>query len=533
MLLDRIARYLYARLGAGYIVAWSVLQLSAAVFVVAAIVLIISSYYDPSVSEVVLIIGGAGVFTMLGVSWALMMQRASFLHLMKWRADPDPSDEATLEAWDLATSLTTRSFRRNSLRVNAIAAVPSVVIIAAVLGLRWEAIFVLLLVCVPTAGYATVLNYSIAEFLMRPLIEEIAARLPERFVFRRTGLPIQKRLLISLPVFTATTAIIVAALITEGGGTDQLLLATAASIVVAIVLSGELTILLSYAITTPIAELRRALSRVQEGDYSVRVPVVSSDDLGELSDDFNQMAQGLAEREQIREAFGTYVDREVADLVLSGQFPAEGVEVEVSIMFCDVPGFTSYAEGAAAQEVVAALNEVFTRTVAVIDRHGGHVDKFLGDGVLAVFGAPEGFADHADRAVAAGLDILAEVNDGGPGLKLHVGINSGRVIAGSIGGSGRLNFSVIGDVVNVASRVESATRRTGDQMLITAATRELMKRPIPLSGRGSIELKGKTEPCDVYAPEPPAATRGQTASWTSSSDEPPGRDGIPAPRTPR
>ena len=106
------------------------------------------------------------------------------------------------------------------------------------------------------------------------------------------------------------------------------------------------------------------------------------------------------------------MDKEVAALILSGQFPEEGVEVDVSIMFCDIRGFTSYAESAAATEVVATLNRMFEVMVPIVDRHGGHVDKFIGDGLLAVFGAPEAYPDHADRAVGAACEIVAAVNRG-------------------------------------------------------------------------------------------------------------------------
>jgi adenylate cyclase len=244
---------------------------------------------------------------------------------------------------------------------------------------------------------------------------------------------------------------------------------------------------------------------VRQGDYAVRVPVVTSDELGELSHDFNLMVLGLQERERMRDAFSTYLDRDIVPLILSGQIPSEGVEVTISIMFVDVRGFTAFAETAEATEVIASLNSLFERIVPIVAQHGGHVDKFLGDGLLAVFGAPEGFADHADRAVTSGRQIVEAVNHRPEApLKVGVGINSGAVVAGSIGGAGRLNFSVIGDPVNVASRVEAATRTTGDDLLLTAATRDAMIRPIDLVSRGGVELKGKAEPVEVlaFAPSP-------------------------------
>ena len=137
-------------------------------------------------------------------------------------------------------------------------------------------------------------------------------------------------------------------------------------------------------------------------------------------------------------------------------------------MFVDVRGFTSFAERADATEVVAALNALFEVIVPIVADHGGHVDKFLGDGLLAVFGAPEGYPDHADRAVAAGLEIVARGQPArAPSCESASASTPAPSSPGSIGGAGRLNFSVIGDAVNLAARVEAATRDTGDDLLIT------------------------------------------------------------------
>jgi class 3 adenylate cyclase len=366
-------------------------------------------------------------------------------------------------------------------------------------------------------AYGTALNYFISELLMRPLVEDIAVRLPEDFPFTANGLLIRKRLKILLPIFTAFVGLVVAALMTGDGGTRTLALSVAAAVGVGLALSFELTVLLSRSVTAPIAALRVGLARMREGDYSARVPVVTSDELGELSHDFNLMALGMEERERMREAFGTYLDRDIARLILSGRFPPEGVEVTVSIMFVDVRGFTSFAERSQATEVVAALNELFELMVPIVTAHGGHVDKFMGDGLLAVFGAPEGYADHADRAVGAGLEIVRACNRPDAELCVGVGVNTGRVVAGSIGGGERLNFSVIGDAVNVSARVEAATRDTGDDMLITGETRDALTRPLALVTRGTVPLKGKAAAVEVLAcvaaeAEPAAYERASSGS---------------------
>jgi len=491
---------LYQRLGSRYWLVLVVGEGGVSVFVALLTIALVASYYEPSLAQTGVFAAAACGFTVLAVVFGAVRARPVLNTIVAWRRMDSPAPEATVAAWEAATTFTLRQYQRDSGRVNLIAVVPTCVVVALVLDLGWTGFLVLLLACVIPAAYATVLSYSVGEVLTRPLVRDIAAVLPDDFPFERHGLPVSRRLRIALPAYTAFTGVAVAGLVSDGGGSRQLALAVVISLVVGVALSHELTVLLSQGITHPINEVRSALARVRAGDLTARVPVATSDELGELAHDFNLMALGLEEREEIRAAFGTYMDKEVARLILSGQFPDQGIEVDVSIMFCDVRGFTAYAERAAATEVIATLNRLFETMVPIVDRHGGHVDKFIGDGLLAVFGAPETYPDHADRAFAAGCEIVAAVTSGDTGLTVGVGVNTGRVVAGSIGGGGRLNFSVIGDAVNVAARVEGATRQTGDDLLITAATRDVMVRPVPLVSRGSVSLKGKSEPIEVLAP---------------------------------
>jgi adenylate cyclase len=138
--------------------------------------------------------------------------------------------------------------------------------------------------------------------------------------------------------------------------------------------------------------------------------------------------------------------------------------------------------------------------VRIIREHGGRVDKFIGDGLLAVFGAPRRIEDHADRALAAALQIARSAHSSA-GLTFGIGVNSGVVVAGNVGGAGRLEFSVIGDPVNVAARVEAATRTTGDTLLLAERTVELLRAPHPpLTERHGVTLKGKRADVRLYAP---------------------------------
>lgn len=501
-MVERTIRRLYDALGSHYRLVLFVGQAGASVFVVLATIAIVATYFDPEPYDVVLVMAVGAALTVTAVVLASVRSFPALNTVARWRATSRPTPRETVAAWEVATTFTLRQYRRSSATVNVLAIVPTCALAAKAWDIGWAGFGAMLLASVIPGVYATVLSYSIGEMLARPVIEEVAVALPDDFPFVARGLPIAKRLRISLPAYTTAAGVAVAGIVGGGGdgGPGRLALAVVVATVVGVALSHELTVLLSNSITRPIADVRTQLVRVRAEDFDARVTVTSSDELGELAHDFNLMAKGLAEREELRSAFGTYVDKEVVQLILSGQFPAEGVEVEVSILFCDVRGFTSYAEKAHATEVIATLNALFSEIVPVIEAYGGHVDKFLGDGLLAVFGAPEFHADHADRAVDAARMLVDAVDLGASGLRVAAGVNSGRVAAGPLGGAGRLNFSVIGDAVNIAARVEAATRETGDDVLVTAATRDLFTRPHALVSRGDLPLKGKSEPMELFAP---------------------------------
>jgi adenylate cyclase len=257
-----------------------------------------------------------------------------------------------------------------------------------------------------------------------------------------------------------------------------------------------------------------AVERVEAGSLDQEVVVDQGGEIGFLQAGFNRMVAGLRERERIRETFGTYVDREVADHILRQGTALEGEEVEVTVMFIDIRDFTSFAERLSAPEVVATLNRLFERIVPIIHAHGGHVDKYVGDGLLAVLGAPRRLEDHADQALAAALEIAAGVDEEfADELRIGIGLNSGLVVAGNVGGAGRLEFSVIGDAVNVADRVEAATRETGDTVLISGHTRALLSpaAAASLEERPAVPLKGRTQSVSLFAPKVAATIRSSPA----------------------
>jgi len=251
----------------------------------------------------------------------------------------------------------------------------------------------------------------------------------------------------------------------------------------------------------PIRDLAKGTERVAAGDYSQRVPVVQDDDLGALAASFNRMQAGLAERQRLQAAFGTYVDPALAARLLEqGDDVFSGERREVTLMFVDIRDFTPFAEANTAEDTVARLNALFEIVVPAVVDAGGHVNKFLGDGALAVFGAPNDLADHADAAVRAAVLIHRRVTERfGGELRIGIGINTGVVIAGTIGGGGKLEFTLIGDTVNVAARVEQLTKTTGDAILLTQqCINALAARPPGLIDRGFHVLKGKSAAVQVF-----------------------------------
>ncbi|MGV0660807.1 adenylate/guanylate cyclase domain-containing protein [Mycolicibacterium pulveris] len=259
----------------------------------------------------------------------------------------------------------------------------------------------------------------------------------------------------------------------------------------------------------PIRDLAEGTERVAAGDYSQRLPVVHDDDLGTLTASFNRMQAGLAERQRLQTAFGTYVDPALAARLLEqGDDVFTGERREVTVMFIDVRDFTSFAEANPAEDVVARLNTLFEIVVPAVVEAGGHVNKFLGDGALAVFGAPNDLADHADAALTAAELIHRRLTEQfGGELRIGIGINTGPVIAGTIGAAGKLEFTLIGDTVNVAARVEQLTKTTGDTILLTDQTLDaLAQRPPGLVDRGLYGLKGKSAELRVFT-TPAGASR--------------------------
>lgn len=232
--------------------------------------------------------------------------------------------------------------------------------------------------------------------------------------------------------------------------------------VVIIVLGVVAAVMYSRRFTRPLSALVQATTQIARGNYDFKVRSDRNDELGRLGEAFNRMGEELARQALIRESFGKYVGSEVLEQITRspGELWVKGQRGEASILFADIRGFTAYAEGRDPEEVVERLNEFFAIATEVIFRHGGSIDKFIGDSVLAVFGIPVFHQDHLARSIRAAKDmqqqLAAAVGNGNPLLaSVGIGIASGVVVAGNIGSSVKMEYTVIGDCVNVAASLNN------------------------------------------------------------------------------
>ena len=232
------------------------------------------------------------------------------------------------------------------------------------------------------------------------------------------------------------------------------------------------------------------------------------------------------EKRRIKHVFSRFVSRDVYDhlLVDPARVRLGGQRRDMTVLFSDIRGFTTVSEGGQPEEIVGQLNEYFTRMVEVVFRHQGTIDKFVGDMVMALFGAPLEDPDNADHAVGAALGMLVALEDlnrrwaaeGRPQLDIGIGINTGEMVAGNIGSEQIMSYTVIGDAVNLGSRLESLNKQYGTRIIISGQTRGRLKGRYDTQLLGEVVVKGKTKPVTIYEVRPGDADTGTEARGTES-----------------
>jgi adenylate cyclase len=265
-------------------------------------------------------------------------------------------------------------------------------------------------------------------------------------------------------------------------------------------------LVLATLLARPIRRLVASTRAIGAGDFTVHLDVTSRDEIGVLTAAFNDMAKSLREKEMIKRAFSRYVAREVVDELLKDpeHLVLTGERRQVTVLFCDVRGFTPLSERLSPEQVVLLLNDFYDLTIDATFRHEGTLDKFLGDAVMVVFGAPIAHPDHPARAVRTALAMregverlsARRIREGQDPITVGIGVSTGDVVAGTVGTQERMEYTVVGDSVNLAARLESTAKPM--QILISGRTYREVKEVVEAKPLGVLHVKGKEEEVEVY-----------------------------------
>ena len=365
-----------------------------------------------------------------------------------------------------------------------------------------------------TVGIAGIVGcgiaYLLTEFTFRPISARALASEP--LTDRPRGVGVGDRMVIFWFVGTGapTVGLLVGALMALiQEDTSRTRLALISLVVAGVVLTSGLfiTVLNARSVVAPVVSVRDALLAVEGGDLEREVVVYDGTELGQLQSGFNQMVHGLREREHIRDLFGRHVGREVAEAAAElGEVELGGESLVVSVLFVDLVGSTTFATENSPAEVVAMLNRFFGVVVDEVDQRHGLVNKFIGDAVLAVFGAPVALDDHAGAALAAARAMARRLAEEVPEIGAGIGVATGEVVAGNVGHQRRFEYTVVGDAVNTAARLTELAKDADGRLVATWASVEAAgdEEAAAWQEVGSTTLRGRAE-------ETPLATPGLAA----------------------
>ncbi|GAY08806.1 adenylate/guanylate cyclase domain-containing protein [Pseudonocardia sp. N23] len=351
----------------------------------------------------------------------------------------------------------------------------------------------------------TALSYLFAERILRPAAARVlAARPPRRRM--RFGVLVRSVLFWALGTAVPVVGLIlsaVSALVFQDVPATQLATIMIAVGLVALFAGFLTTVGAARAVADPVTAVRRALHRVEGGDLDARVPVYDGTELGLLQAGFNTMAEGLGERERLRDLFGRQVGRDVASLAAAaGEVELGGEVRHVAVLFVDLVGSTELAARRPPTEVVALLNRFFGIVVEVVESCGGWINKFEGDAALAVFGAPASLDDPDGRALCAARTLAERLRAQLPGCETGIGVSAGDAVAGNVGDPRRYEYTVIGDPVNEAARLTELAKSTEGRVLAAGATVAAADpaEAAHWSLGDAVTLRGRTGPTRLATP---------------------------------
>ncbi len=256
----------------------------------------------------------------------------------------------------------------------------------------------------------------------------------------------------------------------------------------------------------PILELADASIEVGKGNFEIQVKYKSKNEIGFLGTTFNAMVKGLKEREIIRSKFGRYFSPQVAEAIMNRNVSLDGERRDVTVLMTDIRDFTAFSEKLPPEEVVRFLNDYFSRMVSIIHKHQGTVDKFIGDAILGIFSAPLPVKDHQIMAARCALEMkraLTEMNlerakRGEAEIHTGMALCSGPAVTGNIGAKEKSEYTVIGDTVNLASRMEGLTKRFGAEIVVNRAVADAIQSQFKLENFGMQGIRGRKEPAEIF-----------------------------------
>jgi class 3 adenylate cyclase len=266
------------------------------------------------------------------------------------------------------------------------------------------------------------------------------------------------------------------------------------------------SVIVGHRVSAPVKAIARAADAVNAGALDTIEPLGGSHirELDEASGAFNNMVEGLREREIIRATLGRFVPEKVASSLLAGGGTIPVQQAEATILFCDIEAFTRLTETLGPVKIVDVLNAFFSAMVDILEQHGGVVTQFQGDAILATFNVPVADANHARNAIQAAQEMLncvAANEFDGESLNIRIGINTGNVVAGAIGAKGRLNYTVHGDAVNLAARLEALNKEYGSRLLISEST-ATQADDFDLSCIGEVTVRGQSKSISLFTLAP-------------------------------